>query len=1062
MKKPHADLPKIPCWRYRKHLQPILLAVLLLLSPILTYGQVSTLTGTITDEIGETLPGVNIVLKGTSSGTLTDINGNYSLDVEQGSELVFTFIGFQTQEITLGGQSVLDVQLVVSIATLDELVVTGYGTQRKGELTGAISVINTEDIVDIVTQSPLQSLQGRVPGMFITKDGTPGGGTRGVLVRGMNTLGNNDPLYIIDGHPVPRDRVDRLDPRVIKSMQVLKDAASASIYGSRASNGVIIITTKQAESGKLQLDFNTSVVVENYTTQLNMLTADERGEVLWRGSINDGSDPNLDHPHYTYGWNGDYNNPVLNSMQTIEFLDPTFSGGIRAADTDWFKEVTQTGFTVRNNLTLSSGTDTHSLLVNIGHHKQEGVVKGTDYERFTARVNSSVKLFNKKVTIGQNLQITSSSQTPMGYGQGGTAVNLARIVLPLIPVYAENGLWAGPIGAGFSNRINPLQVPTLTKDWTNDVASLYGNIYLEYKIFDNLTFKSSYGADNTSLESVRINPRYVSGFLNLNINDYQQTLTRDNNYQWFNTLNYSLGKAKHRVNILAGTEANSSESSLLGGYKQDFLLEDIEYFFFDAGTGSAILNGSGTGFRLASYFTKVNYSFDQKYLATATLRYDGSSRFGRDEKFGFFPAFSVGWKLSAENFMQDQGFISHLLLRVGAGTTGNQLIDDYASVGTFVPAYGRMNSSGRTTHIAGQGRRASGTAYDIHGINTGNLPSGVVALQTANPKLKWESTDEVNVGVDFGLLQQRLTGSLDYFNRTTKDILIRPPVLGVVGEGGQKWENGATMENKGWELVLAYGDEVGDFGYQFAGQISHFKDKVTFLPEQVVRAYPGNVEKTIIGHSISSMFGYVSDGLFQNQGEVDSAPVGNYNGIGRVRYVDLNGDGVIDPKDQDWLGTTIPNLMIGLNTILTYKDFRLTFFLDAAQGIERRNSFKNQNTLLGAFSGQNGSKLLLDAWTPQNPNSDVPAVSLSDRNNETRLSDRQIENSSYLKLRFLQLNYNLPDKIIGSWASSVGVFVAGTELFIIKSKEYTNPDPESPSSFYPITRSVQLGLNVSF
>ncbi|MEI8225574.1 MAG: TonB-dependent receptor [Bacteroidota bacterium] len=1018
--------------------------------------QQQPVTGKITDaSTGEAMPGVNIQIKGTTNGTIADASGKYSLNVtDPNAILIFSFIGYGTKEVPIAGKAVIDLELAAEVIGLDEVVVTGYGVQKKVEITGSISVVSPKDIVNIPTSNPIQALQGRVPGLYLTEDGTPGGGTRTTIIRGRNTLGNTEPLYIIDGQPVGGEKMDVLDPNTIESLQVLKDATAASIYGSRASNGVIIITTKRAKGKGVKVEISSYASLQKLYSIPDMLNTEQRGRVLWQASINDGTDPNKDNTHYTYEYHNDAQGyPVLDNIKVIEWLDKNVQGGIRSGNTDWYKEIMRQGYIINNNVTISNGSDNSSLLVSFGHYYNQGVVKFTDYGRYTGRINYSLNLFKKMLTIGENLQITTSSQTPLGNSQAGDQLNAAFVALSILPVYAEDGSFAGPIGPGFSNRNNPLQVANLCTNYKNYDKSAFGSIYMKFTPIKNLSFNSNLGIDYRLRESLIINPRYVSGFLSLAKNNYSDGLKQNNNWTWFNTLDYNFKIGEHTTNILAGTEAIAQNYTGLTAYKEDFLLENRDYFYIDAGTGLSSISGNGTGHKLISYFSKINYSYKSKYLATATVRYDGSSRFGEKNRYGFFPGISVGWRISAEKFFMDNiSFVSNFMLRYGMGRTGNQEIGDNATLGIYRPNYGTMS-----------GRRPIGSAYDLNGVGSGILPSGVVSNQTANSNLKWEGTNEVNLGIDYGFLNKKLSGSFDYFSRETTNILIQPPYIAVLGEGGAQWVNGATMKNKGWEFVLNYNDKIDDFNYNVVASLAHFRDEVTYLPETVIRSYAGNVEKTIIGHSLYSMFGYVTDGIFQNQEEVDASAVQPGKGVGRIRYKDLNGDGKIDVLDQDWLGTSIPDFEWGLNTILSYRNFTLTFFLQGVQGIKVQNFLKNESDLLGQFAGQNNTKRLLQAWTPQNTNSDIPAASQYDSNNEKRLSDYQIENASYMKLRNIQLGYNLPSRIQQSLGiSQSSIYISASNLFTIKSNDFTSPDPENPSSWYPIPRSLTIGFTLAF
>ena len=1031
----------------------LLACMLLILSICSSYAQIKPVTGVVTDDQHKPMEFVTVTILETQKSTTTDMNGRFKINVLNGQNLKFSFVGSIPVTVKVGsGTKDLQIQLKSQYTALNEVVVTGYQTQRKADVIGAVSVVNMDDVKDVPIASPLQALQGRIPGMSITTDGTPGGSARSVLIRGINTLGNNDPLYIIDGQAVDRRLFETMDPNDIQSLQVLKDAASASIYGSRASNGVIIITTKGAKGNKLRVDFNNSSSLQNYASHLQMLNTLQRGQVLWQAAINDGITPVS--TQYTFTSHKDaQGNPVLDNVAVNEYLDQTVQGGIKAGNTDWFKEISRPGFLIRDNLSLSSGSDTHSLYLSFSNLVNRGIVKYTDNQQYDFRVNSSINSPNHALKIGENLQVSYSKQTPIGSGQGGTPLDLGILDLPILPVYAEDGSFSGPIGSGFSNRQNALQVAELSRNWKNYYRSVYGNAYLEITPVKNLLFRSVYGLEYTEGQQVVINPTYKAGFLSSTVNSYSNNNTTNVNLTWSNTLNYNLEFGKSRLNLLGGFEYLNFNSSFINGYKEGFLVQTPDYFQFDAGTGVSTLNGNASGYKLLSYFAKTNYSFNSKYLASLTLRSDGSSRFGANNRFGFFPAASVGWRISEESLIKNKlRFISQLMARAGIGTTGNQKIGNAAVFGLFTPAYGVINA-----------RRNSGSAYDLNGINTGTLPSGVIATQTANPNLKWESTTEINGGLDFGFFDQKVTGSFDYFFRKTKDILLVPPYLAVLGEGGPMWQNGATMQNKGWEFTLGYNNHVGDFDYRLNANIGSFKDKVTYIPASSLRAYPGNTEKTILGHSLSSIFGYVTDGIYQNQAEVNAGPIQPGKGVGRIRYKDLNGDGVIDQLDQDFLGTTLPDFEYGLNTSISYKNFTLTFFLQGIQGAKQVNTVKNQATLFGAFIGQNNSTLILNAWTPQHTNTDIPAVSNFDSNNETRTSTYQIENSSYLKLRNIQLGYTLPKSFLQKWKMSrAEIYVSATNLFTVKSSQFISPDPENPGTFYPIARTFTLGLSTSF
>lgn len=1013
------------------------------------------ITGTVREKDGTEMIGVNVLIKGTTIGTVTDVNGKYVIQASPSDILVFSFLGYETQDIAVGNQSKIDVSLNIDVTTLQEIVVTGYGSEKKADLTGAVAVVDLNPIRSNSTGNPMQSLQGRVAGLYVEKNGgSPNGENSRVLIRGSNTLGNTDPLYIIDGTPTKNPLIfNSLIPSSIESIQVLKDASAASIYGSRASNGVIIVTTKdgKSKSGEnLTIQFNSSFAAASEKPQrVKMLNAVQRGEALWRGSVNDKRAPSS--PLYTFDWNGDFTNPVLNKVTPV---NPVAGNPlVPAGDTDWQDVTYKMAYVASNDLTISGGTPNSSLLVNLGHIKNTGIMAFTNFERYSARINANTSFFNKRLMFGINSEMALSNERLSAFDLGGASTpSLAVTLAPTIPVYQTDGQYAGPTGGGYSDRNNPLHMQDINK-WDNRGKSiLFGNVYLEAQLIKDLYFKSSLGVDYNNVLDKNIELAFQEGFLGRSVNSLTRSTANTLGLTWSNTLRYQRTFGKSTVGFLAGIESIKNKFDQFSAFKEGFSSQAEDFFYLDAGTGRNLAGGNATGSQLLSQFGKVNFAYDDKYLASVTLRRDGSSRFGKDNQYGVFPALTVGWRIVNEGFMQNLKFISDLKLRAGVGEVGNQDIGDVASLGLFVPNYGTI--SGPYTNV--------GTAYDLSGTDGGILPSGFVSSQASNISLKWESTREANVGLDFAFLDNKLYGSFDYFTRTISDILIRPPVASAVGEGQLRWVNGATKENKGFEMMLGYRDAVGDFTYSVSTNIGQFKDKITQLPEEVRSAYPGNVEKTILGHSQLSLFGYKSDGLFQSQSEVDAHATQVGKGIGRIRYKDLNGDGIINALDQDWLGTILPKLEYGLRIDLGYKNFDLSVFgsgIAGRVGVDPGNALQNRLAV-----NQNNAVGVLEAWTPQNPTSKRPMLSLVDANNEGRSSDFFIVNTSYFKLRNLQLGYNVSsEKLSKAKIRTLRVFLMGENLFWTKSKAFENPDPELLNfGQLPIPTTYTFGFNVTF
>jgi|TARA_B100000315_G_scaffold259382_1_gene315195 TonB-linked SusC/RagA family outer membrane protein len=1002
---------------------------------------------------GEPLIGVNIVVQGSSQGTTTDIEGFYSIDnVASDAVLAFSFIGYETAEVNVEGRSTIDVALGIDVLMAsEELIVTGYKTERKVDLTGAVSVVELEPVANATKSSPLEALQGRIPGVYIEQSGRASGEVANLLVRGLNTLGNNSPLFVIDGVPTTSPEVfSSLDINTIGSVQVLKDASAASIYGARAANGVIIVTTKSGEAGRVKVSYTSKTSSSNYNRRPVPMTAEERGAAMWQASLNDGTDPVAHAAIYTYDWNGDYDNPVLNKVNITEWVSGDASSDMRAQKnpgTNWQNETYRTGQMTDNTVTISGGNENSQALLGLGYLKSQAVMRYQDFEKMTLRLNSTHKVSNGLLTVGQNLTIASTSEVPEPTDLGGSNMDrLAQTMQATLPVYTESGDWAGPLGAGYSDRNSPVHMLYIHRNNRDNRRKIFGNLFAEISPIQNLRVKSSFGLDYTNSHDWWVEEAYQTGFLGRATNSLDELNADRINWTFSNTATYDLKFGDSRASVLLGTEAIKERYHYQRGYKENFVLnDDYDYILnMSAGTGLQTVQGTTTGFQLLSYFGKVNYSFANRYLASATLRYDGSSRFGPDNAWGAFPAFTVGWRINNEPFFNVDA-VSNLKLRIGYGRVGNQEIGNEARFGLYKPNYsamGDLRSPEWTAVWLGQG-----TAYDLNGVNTGTLPSGFSKEQTGNAALKWETTDEVNVGVDFGFNNETIFGSFDYFTRETKDILIKPPSPAAAGEGAERWENGATIENAGFELALGLRGDAGPVSYNVMAIISQAKDKITYLPDAVVKAYAGNVEQTIIGRSQTSIFGYESDGIFQNQAEVDAHGEQIGKGVGRVRYVDRNGDGKVDSYDQMWLGTSLPDAEYGLNVELRYNDFTLTSFLSGVAGWYRGDSFMGFETRVS--SGMNfGKHALENSWTAQNPDRTYPALSLVSPNDEGRTATRTITNHSYFKLRNLQLSWRIPSELrSGLGIPPITVYVLGENLWVTYQntgeRKFWGQDPES-------------------
>jgi len=1028
----------------------IILFLFILFPVLAAIAQEIEVKGTVlSSEDGMPLPGASVIVSGTTNSASADIDGNFTLsNVAPGAQLNVSYIGFQTQ--TIAAQATISITLKSDNKELEAVVVTGYSTQKKTDIIGAVAVVDMKALNKQVTPNPIQALQGRVAGVRVTTDGSPSGANTNVVIRGVATLsGASSPLLVIDGVPT-KAGMHELNPNDIETIQVLKDASSASIYGSRASNGVIIITTKKGKNGKMRINFNNYTAVSSYTNRTKVLNAEQYGQALWQANVNDGIDPNSNNVSYQFDWNVQNGRPTLNKVLVPEYLDAAHT--LKSSNTDWYDAISRTGIAQSYDFSVSNGTDKGSYLFSLAYYDNKGIVKTTEYKRISARMNSSYKYFGGALTVGENFTLNRNAEVA-----DPGVLDPALRALPIIPVRTVDGQgWGGPVG-GMNDRQNPARLLEFNKDNGYKYLRLFGNAYVDLEIIKNLHIKSSFGIDYGYYNKRSLQRSYVSGYLR---ND-QTSVTIDQSvsdkWTWTNTAQYNFSAGKHNVNLLAGTEMYRDIFDNTTLRRNDFILETPNYMYPDAGTGESFTGGTSTQYKLLSYFGKAEYDYDGRYLASATIRHDGSSRFGKNNRFGTFPAVSAGWRISQEQFVQDRAkFISDLKLRAGWGQTGNQEISNTAIYALYLANYAGGSPTWGTSY---------GTAYDMSGANNGQLPSGFIATQTGNDNLKWETTTQTNVGLDFGFFDQKLSGSIDYYIKKTKDLLVSPPFLAVIGEGGNQFVNGASMENKGWEVSLGYRDETsGGFTYDISGNFSANKNKITQLPAAVRNNYGGNgLDDNILGRPINSMYGYVAEGLFRTQEEVDNAADQPGKGLGRIRFADLNDDGVVDINDRTWIGNPNPGFTYGLNTTFGYKAFDLTMFWEGVGDIDVINTKKYQTDFWSVDDvGSNKGTRLLNAWSVDNPNSSIPALTTVDRNAESRFSTYYVEKGDYLKLRVLQLGYNLPKLLLEKYSiESMRFYVSGQNLLIIDAKNFTGVDPESPAYGYPLPMTFTVGFNLS-
>lgn len=1027
----------------------ILGLIMLMISAVELCSQTVKVTGTVVSKTdGEILIGATVREIGTDKATITDFDGNFVIDVKEGAKLQFTYVGFET--LTLKATNGMKVELE-DLASLQEVVVTGYQVQRKADLTGAISVVKVDDLQKQNENNPIKALQGRVPGMNISADGTPSGAAT-VRIRGIGTLNNNDPLYIVDGVPT-KSGMHELNGNDIESIQVLKDAASASIYGSRAANGVIIITTKKGKDGKTKIDFDASVAVSFYANKLKVLNAEQWGQAYWQANVNDGLDPNNNNLGYHFDWGYDAKGtPQLYNVTMQKYLDD--SNTIPAADTDWVKETTRTGVIQNYNISVSNGNEKGSSYLSLGYYKNLGIIKNSDFERLSARINSDYKLIGNVLTVGEHFTLNRTSEVS---APGGFLENVLQFN-PSFPVYNIKGEYANLTG-GYADRENPLGRLERNKDNRYTYWRAFGDVYLNLALFKGFNLRTTAGIDYAQKQQRIFTMPITNGNVANPDNAVEAKQEHWMKWMWNAVATYNMEIGKHRADYMLGVEVNRQDDVWFSGKRYDFETLNTDYMWPDAGTGVEKAYGSGSGFSLISFFGKLNYTYADKYMASVTVRRDGSSRFGKNNQYGTFPSVSAGWRITQEKFMKaTSSWLYDLKLRASWGQTGNQEISNTARYTLYQAVYGDSNFGGNSY----------GTSYDIAGTNGGQiLQSGFKRTQIGNDDIKWETTTQTNIGMDFSLFDNTLYGSFDYYHKQTKDILLYMAGIAAMGEGSSMWINAGEMKNKGFEFNLGYRNSIGDFSYDITANIGSYRNEITKLPETVAANgdFGGNGVKSVIGHPMGAQVGYVFDGIFKSQEEVDNHATQQGAGVGRMRFKDLNDDGMITEADQDWIYSPVPDFSYGINFYLQYKNWDLTMFWQGVQGVDVISDLKKETDLWAGVNVANLNKgqRLLDAWSPSNPDSNIPALSTYNNNNETRVSSYYVENGSYLKLRNIQIGYNVPKSLANKlYMERLRLYLSAQNLLTIKSKDFTGVDPENANFGYPIPVNVTFGLNVTF
>jgi len=1036
----------------------VLLGALLLFN-MAVLAQHKQITGKVIDASGQPIAGISVTIKGSSTGVTTGNDGVYKIDAAKGQVLIFSFVGKTPQEIIVGSGSVINVSMKEGDAfDLNQVVVTGYMTQKKADLTGAISVVSPQDLTkNHGTTNILESLQGAVPGMHITTDGSPVG-NYSVQIRGLTSVNGAAPLIVIDGVPTYMNLRD-INADNIASIQVLKDAASASIYGAQGAAGVILIETKKGQAGNAKISYNGSFGASAFLNKVKMMNTQQYGQALWQAAVNDGKDPNLVTQIYTYDWHTDGQGiPRLDKVTPRKYLNADST--MLSANTNWLDAISQLGIQNNHQITISGGNDKATSLLSFNFFQNQGTQIYTGYKRFSLRVNTSYRTLGNHLTIGENLEASRMKINDQNQ------MHQALVEPPIIPVHTTNGGWGGSaVALGMDDYWNPVRELTLNKDNGNSYNKVYGDAFASLSFLKHFTLRSQLGLIYTDGYHRTIQFTFQEGGGKFNpISSVDQWYWTESTLDLTNTLSYKLSVGKHSLDAIAGMEATKYQTETVDASRQTIQFQNYDYAYLGNATGNITLGGSGNKYNALSYFSKFNYVYNSKYLLSASLRYDGSSKFGVNNQYGLFPAVSAGWRLSEEDFMKSVTVVSDLKLRASWGKNGNSNIPTGATQTYFVSDY-------------------NGTSYGIAGNETGSNPSGYRRVQTGNPNLKWETTTQTDIGVDFGLLNRRIVGSIDYYHKHTNGMLFQPPYLGTIGEGGYKWVNAADMSNNGIELEIGYqSDPTRKFTYSIRGNIAHNKNKITNLPKSVQYSYGGSALKgdDIQGRPLDSYYGFITDGIFTSDDQVNNSAAQPGKGLGRIRYKDISGpggkpDGKIDyDYDRTWIGSWDPSIEYGITFAANYKNFDFSLFWQGVAGNTVYDGWKSYSDFYNVWvqNGFNHPTRVLDAWSKANPNSKIPALSLINPNDELRMSTYFMESGSYLKLRNVQVGYTFPKRMVSAIGMEKLHFYLMAENVVLLKKwwgnnAFTGVDPETPngSSYdnpYVRPQTFKLGVDVAF
>lgn len=996
---------KMPISRLR-----MMVCLIGMLLPMCMFAQQITVQGVVKDQTGETVIGASVMEKGTTNGTITGIDGDFSLNMSPNGTLVVSFVGYKTQEVQVKGQKQLQVVLSEDAEMLDEVVVIGYGTMKKSDLTGAVSSIGNKDIKDSPVSNLGQAIQGKISGVQIVDAGKPGDNVS-IKIRGLGSINNCDPLVVIDG--VPTDLgLSSLNMADVERLDVLKDASATAIYGSRGANGVVMITTKRGTEGKGKLAVSANYSFQNATNVPSLLNAAQYAELSNDMMVNSGRNPNP------------------------EWANPSELG----AGTDWMDELLRTGVMQNYTVSYSGGNEKSHYYVSGGFLDQSGIVKSVNYRRFTFQSNSDAQVL-KWLKFSNNITFSADTKKSGSYNIGD-----ALKALPIYPVKNEDGSWSGPDGNSewYGSTRNPIGPTELNKSQT-DGYNFLANLTAELTFTKWLKFKSTFGYDAKFWFIDNFTPKYNWKPTPTEETSRYKSDNKSFTYLWDNYFLFDHTFAeKHRVGLMAGMSAQWNTNDYLNAQKNVFMFDNVHEM--DNGEEMYAIGGNETEWALLSYMARVNYSYEDRYLLTATIRRDGSSRFGKKHRWGTFPSVSVAWRASQEKWFPKNDYINDLKVRAGYGVTGSQ-----ASVGNY-------------SYLA-----SYNTSVYPFGISSGNQ-TALVSSTLANPYIHWEEVAQTNIGFDASLFNSRVMFSFDAYLKETRDMLVKAsiPITSGFEDTTTTYTNAGKVRNQGIEMSLHTINLTGELGWETNLTATYNKNKIKDLNSDVPY-YINQINNSYVtmlakDYPINVFYGYVTDGIFQNQSEVNTHAVQPGAEPGDIRFRDLNNDGVINDSDRTVIGNPNPSWLFSMNNSLSYKGFELSVFLQGIAGNKIYNANNIDNT--GMAAAYNQTTDVLKRWQGEGTSNSMPRAVFGDPNQNTRVSDRFVENGSYLRLKNITLSYTFPKQ----WLQKAQIENARLSLScenVATITGYSGFDPEVSingidQNRYPISRTFSLGLNFNF